>query len=143
VERQCYMAPFVRSLIRHTDLGAAKVAALPALDGQLATYTRGAVLYRQGERPDNFYVIQSGSACRATVSRRGARQIFAVHMRGDAPGLTDEGQAAPDQQLLALSAIEMFAVPKARLAEVVRSYPDIARALWREVCVTTPFCDGA
>lgn len=92
-------------------------------------------IVREGEVMENCCILLSGSASRHKLTRKGSRQILAVHLRGDLLGLGNALLPIADHSIQVLSRAEVGYITHEAILEVGLAYPIIACALWRETLV--------
>jgi anion transporter len=92
----------------------------------------GTVLFRQGDSGDCVYIVRSGVAEARAGSGHEADYPLALFERGDTFGemalLTDEPRSTT---IVALTDLELWALPKDRFLALVKQTPELALALGR------------
>jgi CRP-like cAMP-binding protein len=131
------LAPLLTKLTRRCPLTADETDALLALPHRQETAKAGSYLLRQGDRIDRCSILLSGFACRHKFTGDGARQILGIHLQGDAIDLQNSMLGVIDDNIQALTAVEIASIPIQVLAELAMQYVNIARALWIDILVET------
>ena len=129
---------FVDKVQRTTPLAPDDRAALLAVRHSVRDLRKGDFIVREDETPRYCCVIGSGFAIRHKTSGRGGRQIFSIHMRGDAIDLDNALFSRADHNLQMLSNGSAAFIPVETVRELTLSRPQIGQALWRETLI-----DGA
>ena len=132
------LAEFVDKVQRTTPLAPDDRAALLAVRHSVRDLRKGDFIVREDETPRYCCVIGSGFAIRHKTSGRGGRQIFSIHMRGDAVDLDNALFSRADHNLQMLSNGSAAFIPVETVRELTLSRPQIGQALWRETLI-----DGA
>jgi CRP-like cAMP-binding protein len=90
----------------------------------------GEDLVVEGDAPAQCRVLLDGQAFRHRTLADGRRQIMSFHIPGDVLDL--QGMfLGMDHNVTALTAGEIGLIPHGRLADVMETYPRIARGFWR------------
>ena len=131
------LAPLLTKLTRRCPLSPDETDALLALPHRLEKAKAGSYLLRQGDRIDRCGILLSGFACRHKFTGDGARQILGLHLQGDAIDLQNNLLGVIDDNIQALTAVEIASIPIQALAELATQCVNIARAFWIDVLVET------
>jgi CRP-like cAMP-binding protein len=115
-----------------TDEAKAAIAALPM---RLRSFAENADLVRQGDMPNECVLIVDGFVCRYKLLGEGQRQIMSFHIPGDMPDLQSLHLKTMDHSLGALTPTVAAFIPHAAVHEVVRIYPEVASAFWRDTLI--------
>ena len=126
---------FVEKVVRSTALAADDVAALGALPHTVRDLRKGDFIVREDETPRNCCVLVEGFAIRHKASGDGGRQIFSIHMRGDAIDLNNSMFKRADHNLQMLNAGAGAFIPIEAVRDLTLERPTIGRALWRETLI--------
>lgn len=129
------LAPMVRKLTQHSQLRSAEIGALLCLPFRIATFDPGSYLVREGDRTDSSAALLSGFVYRSKIAGNGARQILAIHLRGDMVDLQNTFLDEADHSVRALTCIEVAYVSHKAILDVAEAYPAVARALWRDTLI--------
>ncbi|EQB12717.1 Crp/Fnr family transcriptional regulator [Sphingobium lactosutens] len=135
MSRHPALQPFVRKLSERSHLSEDERHILLDLDGQKAEFAPHRDIVRPGELTDFCCLIVSGMAARFGQLPDGTRQITAVYIPGDMCDLYSLMLPKVEWALQALSSrLVILKVPHRKMLEIVRAYPGIAEACWRD-CV--------
>lgn len=118
-----------------TGLSPSDRAALLALPYAARSMRKGDFIIREDETPRHCCVLSSGFAIRHKASGNGGRQIFSIHMAGDAVDLHNSLLERADHNLQMLSPGEAVFVPVEAIREMTLERPTIGQALWRETLI--------
>lgn len=129
------LAPVVRKLAQRSQLALAEIDALLGLPFRIATFDPGSYLVREGDRTDSCAALLSGFVYRSKISGSGARQILAVHLRGDLVDLQNSLLNEADHSVQALTRVEVAYVSHQAILDVAETFPAVARALWRDTLI--------
>ena len=135
VHLQSPMKPLVRKLAYWTALDSIDEAALLALPHHVRKVERNAHIVREGERTTHACVLLSGFAIRHKIVAGGARQILALHMKGDAIDLQNALLGIADHSVQALTAGDIAFIPRDAITELAFERPNIGRAMWLDTLV--------
>lgn len=122
--------PLTQKLGSFTNLDERDRAALDEFASHPTSQQAGKDLIREGDRPEHVFLLLEGWACRYKILSDGNRQIIAYLIPGD---LCDPHIFILDQMDHAIGLLSdavVSTIPKAEVAEVTRSRPAIAQALW-------------
>jgi CRP-like cAMP-binding protein len=131
------LAPLLTKLAGRCRLNSDEADAVLALPYRQETARAGSHLHRQGDRVDRCTVLLSGFACRNKFTGEGARQILGIHLQGDAIDLQNSLLGITDDNVQALTAVEIAHIPLRAMEELVARYPNVGRALWIDVLTDT------
>ena len=135
IEKSNGLGVFVDKLERTAPLAAADRAALLALPQTERAMRKGDFIVREDEVPRYCCVLSSGFAIRHKASGEGGRQIFSIHMAGDAVDLHNSMLNKADHNLQMLSAGSAVFVPVEAIRELTLARPSIGHTLWRETLI--------
>jgi CRP-like cAMP-binding protein len=85
-----------------------------------------------GDRPSACCLVIEGFVLRSKIVGHGGRQILAFHQPGDIPDLQSLFLHVMDHDVSTLGNCILGFIPHAPLAELIKSRPNIAEALWRD-----------
>ncbi len=126
---------FVRKLCERSRLTDEERRAILAIDGQEVEIPPHRDIVRPGEVTEFSCLVVSGMAARFGQLPDGTRQITAVYIPGDMCDLYSLMLPKVEWALQALSSrLTIIKVPHRQLLELVRAYPAVAEAFWRD-CV--------
>lgn len=123
-------SPLVRKLQTFADLDPADIATIDALTANPRTHRAGEDLIREGDPPENVFVIIEGWACRYKVLASGRRQILALLLPGDICDIHIFVLKSMDHGIAVLDDSKVVAVPAAEMLTLMNDNPRIERALW-------------
>ena len=129
------LARFLDKVARSTALGQDDVAALAGLPHTERDLRKGDFIVREDETPRSCCVLLNGFAIRHKATGDGGRQIFSIHMRGDAVDLHNSMFKRADHNLQMLSAGTGAFIPIEAVRELTLERPAIGQALWRETLI--------
>lgn len=92
-------------------------------------------LIREGDRPEECFVVLEGFLIRYKLAFSGDRRIIAVHVPGDVPDLQSLHLARMDHNVASLTSARVGAISHRALHELNLNHPRIAGALWRATLV--------
>ena len=110
-------------------------AALLSLPYRLRTLEPSSYTVREGDRPDDCFVLISGFAYRQKSTRNGARQVLAFHIPGDAVDLQHLHLDVCDHNVQMLTRGDVALVRRSAIQELARTRPGIAHAILVKVLV--------
>jgi len=111
-----------------------ELQAIESLVGSTRAVAAGEDVVMEGDAPTHCRVLLEGQAFRHKTLPDGRRQIMSFHIPGDLCDL--QGLfLGMDHNVTTLTACEVGLIPHTRLAEVMRAYPQVARAFWRTTLV--------
>lgn len=129
------LTPMLDKLKQRSSLAAGDSEAILALPHWLGKIGAGSYLVREGARSDSCCLLLSGVACRSKATGSGARQILALHLRGDFVDLQNALLGQADHNVQALTHAEVAFIPREAILELQDTCPAAARALWLDVLV--------
>ncbi|MEK7342270.1 MAG: Crp/Fnr family transcriptional regulator [Pseudomonadota bacterium] len=125
--------PFLRRLLQRSVLNEEEQQAILSLNGREVEIEPHRDIVRPGELTDFSCLVVSGMAARFGQLRDGQRQITAIHVPGDMCDLYSLMLPKVEWALQALSArLTIVKVAHRDLLELVRTYPAIGEAFWRD-----------
>ena len=113
-----------------TDLGDSDRDAIASLCERRMRVTAKQTLIREGERPNEVYLLLEGWAYRYKVLPDGGRHILAYLVPGDLCDIRIFIVKAMDHTLAMLNAGVVAAINPEQILEVMDKHPRIERALW-------------
>lgn len=126
---------FLHKLEQRCPLGKADRDALFDLPCTVRSLRRHEYLVREKQVPLSCCVLVSGFAIRHKVTRKGARQIFSIHLAGEGIDLPNSLLGKADHNLQMLSAGEAAFVPVNAIREIILERPAIGQALLYDTLV--------
>ena len=122
--------PLVRKLGSFIDLTPDDRAALDRLAADVGRGRAATDLIREGDRPENVFLLLEGWAYRYKVLSDGSRHIMAYLIPGDLCDAHVFILDRMDHSIGLLSDARFATIPKRAIAEITEGSPAIARALW-------------
>lgn len=90
-------------------------------------YEPGQLIYQQGESPDTFFYLLSGSARSYISSEAGDERVLALHNGGDLMGEASFFDECPRvSSAMAVTRCEVVSVDRERLDGIFRAHPDLS-----------------
>ena len=117
-------------LSRFTDLTGDDRAALDALCAHQITVEAKRDLIREGERPNDIYLLIEGWGYRYKMLPNGGRHILAYLLPGDLCDIHVFVLKKMDHALGLLTPATVAVIPQEAILEVMDRHPRIQRALW-------------
>lgn len=129
------LSVFLKKLQARATLSSVDCAALLALPYKIKRLDRHDFIVREGDRPRDSCILLSGYAIRHKTAGNGGRQIFSIHMRGDAVDLHNALLGRADHGLEMLSGGEVAYIPVQAIRDLAFSHPAVGQAMWLETLV--------
>jgi CRP-like cAMP-binding protein len=123
-------SPLTRKLSSFADLSAEDQQALEALGSNARSYPAGHILIREGDRPEEVFLLMSGWAYRYKLLRDGSRQIMAYLIPGDLCDIHIFILKEMDHGIGLLSNAKVAAISRQEMASLLDKRPMIARSLF-------------
>lgn len=123
-------APLTRKLGSFSDLSDEDKAALDQLSDNPRDYKGGHVLIREGDRPENVFLLVEGWGCRFKIMPEGGRQIMAYLVPGDLCDIHIFILKTMDHGIGLLGDAKVAAIQKSVMLDLLRSRPAVAQALF-------------
>jgi CRP-like cAMP-binding protein len=133
-----YNAPMemlARKLDSVTRLADAERAALLNLPHTVRSLPARHDIARFGERPNQCCLALQGWVTRYAALTDGDRQILSFYIAGDMPDLQSLYLHHMDHNLATLTPAVIAFIPHDELRPLLRRYPDLASALWRDTLI--------
>ena len=119
----------VREIGRHAKLGEADRQAIRALPHRLRRLDAASYLVRDGDEPKHCCLLIEGFAIRQKVTGKGARQILAVCIPGDAVDLQNMFLAVSDHSVQMLTKGLVADIQRSELQQLVTTNSAIAAGI--------------
>ncbi len=129
------LRPFVRKIDSLYRLAPEEEQALASLPMQIRELRAAQAIVREGDKPSRCCLVLEGFAQRYKVLEDGRRQIFAFHIPGDVPDLLTLHLPVMDHDLGTLSASKVAFISHDSIRQLLRAYPRIGDAFWRDTLV--------
>lgn len=119
-----------RKLSAFIDLDDRDRAAIESLCTHEISLEARRTLIREGERPNDVYLLLEGWACRYKLTPDGSRQILAYLIPGDLCDIHIFILKTMDHTLVTMNPARVAVIPRETILEVMANHPRIERALW-------------
>src|SRR3954469_532207 len=129
------LEPMVEKLAYRGDLSAKDCAAIMALPFTIQKLERGQYIVREREIAKHSCVMLAGYSVRSKIVATGARQIVAIHMKGELVDLQNSLLQVADHSVEALSAGKVAMIPREEVIRLTLARPQIAHAMWIDTLV--------
>ncbi len=129
------LEPLVRKLGYWVELDRDDEEAVRGLQHRVKTVERHAFLVREREKTTHSCLMLSGFAIRQKIVADGARQIVAVHMRGEIVDLQNSFLKVSDHSVQMLTEGEVAFISREDLSQLAYDRPRIGRAMWLDTLV--------
>lgn len=129
------LTPLVRKLSYWGQFDSADEQALLDLPHHLKRLERHGHIVRERERTTHSCLMLSGYSFRHKIVVGGARQIVAVHMKGDMVDLQNSFLGVADHSVQMLTEGEVAFIPRDALKQLVLDRPRVALAMWVDTLV--------
>ena len=126
---------FVDKLTATNPLNDADRGAVLALPHTIKALRKHDFIVREDELPRHCCVLTTGFAMRHKATGDGRRQIFSIHMPGDAIDLHNSLLSKADHNLQMLSNGEAAFIPVEAVRELTMQRPTVGQAMWRETLI--------
>src|ERR1700744_1477160 len=125
----------IRRLRVNSTVSEEDASALRALPRVIKNLSAGSPIIREGDRPTQCVVVQTGFVFRAKTTISGKRQILSFHPAGDMPDLQGLLLERMDHDLATLSDAQVGFIEHRHINKLIEERPSLARALWKETLV--------
>jgi CRP-like cAMP-binding protein len=125
----------VQKLAYRVDLDAADREAILALPSQHKVIERSQFIVRERELATHSCLMLSGYSVRSKLTGDGARQIVAIHMKGELVDLQNSLLGTADHSVQALTACNVAYIPREEILRLAAERPTVARAMWIDTLV--------
>lgn len=129
------LEPMVRKLAYWVQLEAADRNAVLALPFKIKPMERHGYVVRERDKTTHSCVLLSGFAIRHKIVVGGARQIVAVHMKGDLVDLQNSFLRVADHSVQLLTESEVALIPREAIQRLAFERPNVGMALWLDSLV--------
>ena len=129
------LQPMVRKLGSWHELAEGDRDALLKLPYRTKRIERNGYIIRERETTTHSCLMLSGFAIRHKILGDGARQIVAVHMKGDMVDLQNSFLAVADHSVQVLSESEVAFIPRDAIKALAFERPAIGIAMWFDTLV--------
>lgn len=126
------LSRFLDRLLRHSTLSSDERKAILDLPSHASQVQARLDVVSPGKVVDHACLIVKGLVGRFDQMTDGRRQTTALHIPGDMCDLHSVVQPRPSWSITALTTTTVLHVPHRNLRELVRTYPGIGLAFWRD-----------
>lgn len=127
--------PLVEKLRLWGEMSPDDEAAILALPFNIRRLRKGAFITREGDSPQHSCILLSGYAIRHKLTGDGGRQIFSIHLTGDAVDLHNSLLRWSDHNVQALTEVETAFIPLKAIQKIIVDRPNVGMLLWYETLV--------
>jgi CRP-like cAMP-binding protein len=129
------LEPMFQKLSYWFSLDESDRQALLALPHRVRTFDPHHYVVRERQKATHCCLTVSGFSVRHKVVVGGARQIVAIHMRGDVVDLQNSLLGTADHSVQMLTAGEVALIPREAIQALALERPRIAMAMWKDTLV--------
>lgn len=129
------LEPLVQKLCYRTALGKAERDAICALPFQVKRVERAQFIIREGDAATQSCLMLGGFSVRSKLTATGARQIVAIHMKGEMVDLQNSLLKVADHSVQMLTAGKIATIPRDAVLQLTMEYPKIGHAMWIDTLV--------
>ena len=129
------LQPLVQKLLYRADLNAEDRTAILELPFTLKSMERAQFIVRERELATHSCVMLSGYSIRSKLMATGARQIVAIHMKGEVVDLQNSMLQVADHSVQMLTAGTVAMIPREEIIRLTLERPTIGHAMWIDTLV--------
>ena len=129
------LQPMVRKLSYWAELDASDEQAILNLPHRTKVIERHGHILRERDRTTHSCVLLEGFAIRHKIVVGGARQIVAVHMKGDIVDLQNSFLGVADHGVQVLTHAEVAFIPREAVKQLAFERPNVGMAMWFDTLV--------
>lgn len=129
------LEPMVRKLGYWRELDAADRQAILNLPFTMKRLERHGFIVREREKTIHSCLLVSGFAIRHKIVVGGARQIVAIHMKGDLVDLQNSFLTVADHSVQLLTESEVALIPRDAVQKLAFERPNVGMAMWLDTLV--------
>ena len=129
------LQPMVQKLSYWGDLEAADKQAILNLPHRTKRIERNGYIAREREKTSHSCLLVSGFAIRHKIVANGARQIVAIHMRGELVDLQNSFLGVADHSVQVLTEAEIAMIPRDAIKQLAFERPRVGMAMWFDTLV--------
>jgi CRP-like cAMP-binding protein len=129
------LQPLVQKLLYRADLSAEDRTAILELPFTLKLMERAQFIVRERELATHSCVMLSGYSIRSKLMATGARQIVAIHMKGEVVDLQNSMLKVADHSVQMLTAGTVAMIPREEIIRLTLERPTIGHAMWIDTLV--------
>jgi len=134
-ETRSALQPMVRKLEYWRKLDDADRQAILALPYRIKGLDRLEYIVREGEATASSCVMLSGYSIRHKTVVDGARQIVAIHMKGELVDLQNSLLGVADHSVQMLTSGRVAMIPRDEIIRVAFERPNVGKAMWFDTLV--------
>ncbi len=124
-----------RKLAYRADFDAADEIAILGLPHRTKRIERSGYIVRERELTAHSCLLVSGFAIRHKIVGDGARQIVAIHMKGDVVDLQNSFLGVADHSVQVLTEAEVALIPRDAIKQLAFERPRVGMAMWFDTLV--------
>jgi CRP-like cAMP-binding protein len=129
------LEPMVRKLEYWYKFDDDDRAAVLGLPHNVRTLEQNHYIVREFDRATHTCVLLSGYAMRHKIVAGGARQIVALHMKGDIVDLQNSLLGTADHSVQMLTAGKVAMIPREAITRTAFERPNVGKAMWIDTLV--------
>ena len=129
------LLPMLRKLAYWGDFDAEDEKAILDLPHSVRRIERNGHIAREREKTTHSCLLVSGFAIRYKIVADGARQIVAIHMKGDLVDLQNSFLDIADHSVQVLTEAEVALIPRRAVRELAFARPRVGMAMWYDTLV--------
>ena len=135
LETSSPLDPMLRKLAYWGSFDEADREALLSLPHVVKPLEKHQYVVRERDRATHSCVMLSGFSIRHKIVAGGARQIVAIHMKGDLVDLQNSLLGTADHSVQMLTAGEVAMIPRGAVRTLALSRPNVGMAMWFDTLV--------
>ena len=129
------LRPMLRKLAYWGDFDAADEKAILDLPHRTKRIERNAYIARERDKTTHSCLLISGFAIRHKIVANGARQIVAIHMKGDMVDLQNSFLGIADHSVQTLTEADIALIPREAVKQLAFERPRVGMAMWFDTLV--------
>jgi CRP-like cAMP-binding protein len=129
------LMPLVRKLDYWAEFDAADEKAILDLPHRTKRLERHGYVVREREKTTHSCLMISGFAIRHKIVAGGARQIVAIHMKGDMVDLQNSFLGVADHSVQVLTESDVAFIPREAIKKLAFDRPNVGMAMWFDTLV--------
>ena len=129
------LKPLAAKLARYGTFEAGDESALLSLPHQVKTFVKHHHLVRERDLTTDCYLMLSGYSIRHKIVATGARQIVAIHMKGDVVDLQNSLLGVADHSVQMLTEGQIAVIPRDAIRQLALDHPRVGLAMWYDTLV--------
>ena len=134
-ESQPVLMPLVNKLNYWAEFDAADKQAILDLPHKSKSLERHSYIVREREKTTHSCLMLSGFAIRHKIVAGGARQIVAIHMKGDVVDLQNSFLGVADHSVQVLTDSDVAFIPREAIKKLALERPNVGMAMWFDTLV--------